>query len=58
MNENENEDDKDNKSQKKIQIFNNKDGTYNRKDCVDDFRFKCNVFNSRHLPKQTQTISA
>jgi len=36
MNENENEDDKDNKSQKKIQIFNNKDGTYNRKDCVDD----------------------
>ena len=33
---NENEDDKDNKSQKKIQIFNNKDGTYNRKDFVDD----------------------
>ena len=40
-----NEDDKDNKSQKKIQIFNNKDGTYNRKDCVDD---KLEFYNSRH----------
>ena len=26
----------DNKPQRKIQIFNNKDGTYNRKDFVDD----------------------
>jgi hypothetical protein len=29
-------DDDDNKPQKKIQIFNNKNGTYNRKDFVDD----------------------
>jgi len=31
-----NDDDQDNKPQKKIQIFNNKNGTYNRKDFVDD----------------------
>jgi len=29
-------DDENNKPQKKIKIFNNKDGTYNRKDFVDD----------------------
>ena len=38
-------DDEDNKPQKKIQVFNNKDGTYNRKDFVDD---KLEFYNSRH----------
>ena len=37
--------DDENKPQKKIQVFNNKDGTYNRKDFVDE---GLKFYNSRH----------